>query len=93
LGGALGRQHPVAADDRTGVVVADHEVIAELVELVHVEAGTRGMQPRAHLLGENLMTQSLRRDHFFVRVGDEKGVSGGVRGELGTRLISADEEL
>jgi hypothetical protein len=51
------------------------------------------MQPRAHLLGENLMTQSLRRDHFFVRVGDEKGVSGGVRGELGTRLISADEEL
>jgi hypothetical protein len=50
------------------------------------------VQPRAHLLGENPVTELLRGDHFVVRVGDEKGVPGSVRGEVGTRLISADEE-
>ncbi|GAB3160974.1 hypothetical protein GCM10027258_77190 [Amycolatopsis stemonae] len=51
------------------------------------------MQPRAHFLGENPVPQFLRGDHFVVRVGDEEGVPGSVRGEIDTRLISADEEL
>ncbi|GHG09415.1 hypothetical protein GCM10017567_27910 [Amycolatopsis bullii] len=68
-------------------------MVAELVELVDVETGPRGVEPRTHFLGENPVPQFLRRDHFVVRVRDEKRVPGGVGGELGTRLISADEEL
>jgi hypothetical protein len=78
LPGALRRQHPVPADDLAGAVVAHHEVVAVLVELVDVVAGHAGVQRRPHLTGEHLVAQSLRGDHFFAVTGDEEGVAGNV---------------
>ena len=58
-----------------------------------IETGLQGIEVGPHLLGENLVPQLLRGEHFFVRVGHEQGVPRRIGRELDTRLISADEEL
>jgi hypothetical protein len=68
-------------------------VVAELVEVVDVQPRLQRIEVRAHLLGEDLVPQLLRGDHFLVPVGDEEGVARRVCRKLGTGLISADEEL
>ena len=50
LAGAMRRQHPVGPDDLAGGVLADHEVVAERVETVHVEPGDRAVQTSPELV-------------------------------------------
>ena len=52
---AVRRKHPVGADHLAGPVLADHQVVAVLVEIVDVEPGFRRVQGGAHLLGEHEM--------------------------------------
>ena len=58
--GARRRQHPVAADELAGVVLADQQVIAELVEAVGVPAVGRACERETRLGGEHVVTQALR---------------------------------
>ncbi len=59
--GARRRQHPVAADELAGVVLADQQVIAVLVEAVGVAAvDVAPVEREARLGGEHVVTKSLR---------------------------------
>ncbi|GAB3712781.1 hypothetical protein GCM10027598_19620 [Amycolatopsis oliviviridis] len=68
-------------------------MVAELVEVVDVEAGFERIERRSHFLGENLMTETLRGYDFFIPVGHEEGVARRVGREFDTCLVSTDEEL
>ncbi|GAA3575900.1 hypothetical protein GCM10022222_70760 [Amycolatopsis ultiminotia] len=68
-------------------------MVAVLVEVVDVQARPRGVELRPHFPGEHPVPQLLGGKHFIVAVRDEKGIPRCVLGEVGTRLISADEEL
>ena len=55
--GARRRQHPVAADELAGVVLADQQVIAVLVEAVGVPAGVDpGLAPVSAKPGSEVNT-------------------------------------
>ena len=71
--GAGRRQHAVAADELAGVVLADQQVIAELVEAVGVAAVAGAFERESRLGGEHLVTQALRGV-------DERGVGGQQQG-------------
>ncbi len=71
--GAGRRQHAVAADELAGVVLADQQVIAELVEPVGVSAVGRAFERESRFGGEHVMTKALRGF-------DERGVGGQQQG-------------
>ena len=70
--GGLRRQHPVGADDLAGGVVADDQVIAEVVELVDVPAVHGAGQVGAELAGEDVVAQSLRGRDLALVVGQKE---------------------
>ena len=68
------RQHPVGTDDLAGLVGANYQVVAVLVETVDVKASAgvtvRDVQRRAEFIGEDLIAEPLGGRHL-----------GGVRGQ------------
>ena len=71
--GAGRRQHAVAADELAGVVLADQQVVAELVEPVGVSAVDGAFEREARFGGEHVMAKALRGF-------DERGVGGQQQG-------------
>jgi hypothetical protein len=83
--GTLRGEHPVGADDLTGVVRPDDQVIAVLVEPVAVQPGSAVVQPRAELAGEHPVAEPFRRFDLNVVPGHEQGVARGRAGSVGRR--------
>jgi hypothetical protein len=60
------RQHAVGADHLERPRIAHEQVLAIVVEQVHVMACDPAVQAGAHLRRENLVPQSLRLAHFVL---------------------------
>ena len=76
--GTRRRQHAVTADELAGVVLADQQMIAELVEAVGVSTVGGAFQGEARFGGEHIMTKALRGF-------DERRVGGQQQGVARTR--------
>jgi hypothetical protein len=68
--GAIAALHAVGAGEPAGGGIVDHEVVADKIEAVAVEAGPRGaVQSLAKLAIKNLIAQALAFDDVFERLG------------------------
>jgi hypothetical protein len=56
-------------------VVTDDEVVAPRVEVVDVESGERGRQPRAELAGEDVVARPLGGADVGAVAGEDDGIT------------------
>src|SRR5262249_28304374 len=62
---AMWGKHAVRADDLTGLLLPDEEVVAVRVQLVDIEPGRARVEVCAHLLGEYAVPQPLSRANLI----------------------------
>lgn len=89
-----GREDAVGAHHPVFVAFAHQQVVAIFVENVAVQAFFCADEVRAHFLGEYLVTQALRLQHFRLGAGEARGQAprGGMIG-LSVEFQHCDSSL